>query len=379
MSTPSPPPGYLDPSILTNAIHDDWKDLVNPQDSLVNQFLSIGKRCVALPDADMQWPLIAAFVMSNPKWCQCLPALFLYGKEGSGKSQLGTLIAEFRESEIFNAKSSPTSVRNSLHERKYIPDTEESQEQDGAMLFIDNVYINTFLNPSQDLLTQIFLGGYKKKTDTVSIAIPGAGGNKRFRTFANRVISSVDPIHASYELRELARRLVLVKLQKLEDIKDCDFNLETALNVEKINFEGFFDSYWEFWNKPSTINDLIISHKSIARRPSKFPSDRWEQFKDLIATGLTCGLWKEKGEAIDYCLSYLEWMSNFLSEKTQLEQFLDSWINGIALVSQSSITSKIAEWKESGAIYQKPRQRELDSAMLKLGYKLDRDVWIKES
>jgi hypothetical protein len=364
---------YIAPSDFFQDIYGDWHQYQHSNPA--QTFRALLEHSIALPDPSIQIPLITAFAVSNPKFSLCLPALFIYGREGTGKSTLGTLLSHFRDAEIFNEKSTMASIRNYINYSKYIPETDEQQERDGALLFLDNVYQRTFYGTD---LAQIFLGGYKRSSDQITIASPGTGSNIRFRTFCNRVYTSVDPLHTCYSLRELTRRSCLVYCERLERIQGCEFNLETAIDVDNINWEGFYWHYAGWWQSADNLIELKACYHGLKRRPSKIPSDRWEHLKDLAAIGIVLGIWADKSTMSAYFRDYLDWLESQLSLKSALEQLIESAIpQDCPLIPNSFLKKKKQEWLDSGTLLDNPRRDEIPDCMLRLGYTATKDGWKK--
>ena len=360
---------YIDNSLFFRQVSQDWKEYCKGE-TISEKLLSILQACICLPDPQIQLPLVASFALANPKFSRCLPALFLYGKPGSGKSSLGKVIAQWRGGKIHSETTTYAGLRNYLHFCKFHnteDENEEPREKDGALLFLDNVYASTFEGDKGVL----FLAGYKRSDDTVEIATPGTGQNMQFHTFSSRVFSSIEPLHTDYDLRELSRRTVLIHCQQLHEF-DNGFDLDNSIDPDNIDWEGFNSLYWQWWNEPSNIIKLQSCYKNNGkqlRKPKWLDAGRWEQIKDLVAVGIATGVWTDWPTALQYFRDYFDWLGEKLSVKSQLEMLLEAKIPvGVYSVENVIINKWLKQWLEDGFFLERPRGKEVQAAMLKLGF-----------
>jgi hypothetical protein len=367
---------YIDNSRFFASVSSSWQEYFRG-DNLAEQFLSVAQSCTCLPEPHIQWPLIASFALANPKFSRCLPALFLYGKPGSGKSSLGKVIAQWRGGKIHSETTTYAGLRNYLHFTKFYgseSEDEEPREKDGALLFLDNVYASTFEGDKG----MLFLAGYKRSDDTVEIATPGTGQNMQFHTFSSRIFSSIEPLHTDYSLRELARRTVLINCQPLTEFEN-DFDADSSLDPDSVNWEGFNSVYWRWWNDAKNIlllQTCYMNQGKRVRRPKKIDAGRWEQIRDLTAVGIATGIWADWPTAIDYWVRYFDWLNEKLSIKSQLEQLFQSKIDAdINCVPIAIISKWLKEWQDDGLFIDKPRHKDVANAMQKMGFTLKAKEW----
>jgi hypothetical protein len=108
-------------------------------------------------------------------------------------------------------------------------DEECEFEKDGATLLFDNVYCSTFTQNPQ--LLALILSGYDKSSDKLMIA-SAMGENIIFRTFSSKIISSVEPLWLDAKLKELSRRLLIIRHQRTEELGEID--LEGKIDLDSI-------------------------------------------------------------------------------------------------------------------------------------------------
>lgn len=373
---------YIDPKELLGEIQQSWKDIYNPTLSRYEATYNLLGGLVALPDYKIQLPNLVVHLWTNVKWAQVLPILFCFGREGSGKSTALRICSKLHDAELFNGETSTfASMRNELQLKKFIDESNE-YEADGACLLYDNCGIDTFAKDADKL--NLMLGGYNKATDSCSIAIPGAGENMVFRTAATRIISSVEPIHAAYQLREFRRRMTFCFHETLDYLPKESLGFYESLgahDIDSINWAGFDDVYHGFWgNRANCLT--YAQHLKKMRRPKGIESRQWEYCKYLIATGLAIGAWRDTSEAYRYYEQYFEYVkASTSSSEGTLEVYAREFLEALGnpeSFENSLLIQHLDSKVKAKYFLEKPKAKEIESVFLSCGYKLSKGEWHKQ-
>lgn len=369
---------YIDPSEILAEIQVNWRDYWQG-DSPYERTKNLLSYLVAFPHPEIQIPLVASYLWTNPKFSSVLPVLFCYGQPGSAKSNLAIIASKLRLSDPLNADNcTPVSLRNTCNAQKFL-DEEKQYEADGALLILDNVGGDTF-QQKKDLLA-LFLGGYKRGQDKVQIGGKD-GTNIDFYTFSSRIISSVEPIHLQWALRELASRCWVMLHKPLELIpesvlKGQIFDIEQAIKPEDVNWKDFCQEYLNLWGNRVNCK-MFATHKSSLRNTEKFSSRRWEMARDVLVTGLLIEAWETPKEAKRCLLDYYDLMDSYEYSSSPLEEVLgEDFIPKIAgdEVDNSLLVSFIDLKTSQKVFLEKPRGKAIEDAMKRLGWKQRKDKW----
>ena len=256
---------YIDPAEILADILSDWREYWIGE-SVYQRTAHLLSHMVALPHPEVQIPLIISYLWTNPKFSSVLPILFCFGQPGSAKSNLAIIASKLRESDPLNADNcTAVSLRNTCNSQKFL-DEDKQYEADGALLILDNVGSDTF-QMNKNLLA-LFLGGYKRGQDKVQIGGKD-GANIEFYTFSSRIISSVEPLHLEWSLRELASRCWVMPHQCLERLSQDTldrqgFEAEGAIKPEDVNWLGFSSEYLSLWGNKANCK-LFASYKKVSQ------------------------------------------------------------------------------------------------------------------
>ncbi len=301
--------GYLNPAEFYADTLESWEDLWDKSKSLYDNLRSIISDTVFLPDRDIQLPVAISYIFTSQKWAKVLPLMLCYGREGTGKSTLTKFASLIRKAEILGQSSTFASIRNELNRSRWI-DEEGAIERDGASLLFDNVYASTFtLNPS---LLSLILSGYDRSSDKLMIAST-MGENIIFRTFSSKVISSVEPLWLDARLKELSRRLIVIRHQRLEDLASEYESFENRLDLDSVSWEGIEKLYLDFWMSRAVVEVYVKTRKQLTKRgkksftiPDTLPSEKWAISVDVICTGICLGAWGGVQEAVNHLGRFFE-------------------------------------------------------------------------
>lgn len=386
---------YIDPSQLYTEALDSYETLWNTQASLWDNFKALLDSSIALPDHEIQSPVVIAYSLANQKWAKTLPILFLYGKEGSAKTQIIKLNKALHQSTIYGVDCTFASIRNELQAMKWLEKDEERElHRDGAMLLFDNIYPDTFLRDEK--LLAMMLRSYESANDVVTIAGP-MGENIVFRTFTSKIMSSVQSFAPIHSLRELNRRMLTIRTKALRDMKPDELTHvpDDILDLDSINFEGLNWEYTKFWNDVIVCNSYVQNRKQLTRSNSSankylksvVTEEKAKIVVDLICTGMVTGGFTSLEHGIDTFGAYfdlhakrtagdmpasIEIFKKFIEDYCLLRGDL---AKEIPVGEIKSIADDLNDnWKAEKRISQK----EITEIMASLGWTLDgpRKVWV---
>ena len=258
-----------------------WEQVYNYDLSYPENLLNLFRQAVILPQ-DF-YSILTAYTLLPSVLCKRVPYLFLYGISGSGKSTIGKLIAYIHNITITSSETTYAAIRNSLRERKHkyitisqddpiFPERNKLVEANAFMVWED-ISSKTFLAKPE--IYNMFKFGYDKSCDTIQMSSDIKGQNETFRCFCPKVFSSIDPIHALDDFKELRRRLIVIPTNKIEN----DSNL---LDIDTIDFTGFNFLFQKYWNIEQASIWLTI-RKALPRRFKGLSSTESAISQDVIA------------------------------------------------------------------------------------------------
>lgn len=341
--------------------------------SFIENIKDIFNRSVLLPESNLQLPIVLAYSCVPSALCNRLPILCLFGDRGTGKSTLTSLIAAIHGQKILSAATTFAAIRNYVaSNRWWLP--QEQREEKNFMLLFDNVNPTTFSN---EQLYTLFLNGYDRKTDLIQIS-KGAGENMLFRVFSPKVLSTVHQLFAYPNLSELHRRLMVIRFSKLDKMPDADNWLENRIDIENLDLSWLHREFNIFWNDEERCKDFV-SHKRTLKKPKTISTENWAISHDIIATGLTVGLWENKHDAYFALSEYWDWINQFIDSKGALKLLLKDYIKEQSVfwekglqkyLSCKEVKSNVDKWKQDGKLELFPTQKIMIDLMADLGWTL---------
>lgn len=280
---------------------DYWTPL---EDELtVGELVTHHLKLVTLGLKEFEYKLLASFALMQSSLCSIAPVIQLLGSEGSGKSQIAIAIGELTGQELFVGGSTGASIKNHINKIRWVDPTVMTYEKN-CLLLCDNANRSTF---ESDEALAAFLNGYNRKTDKQFIS-NGKGENIDFRTFCPKLITTVWQI----ESKELLRRTLIIKTQKSVELKD-------VVETESIDWNSGKLAIKKFWATPQnwTIFAELRQAFTKASKP-RHSKEYWILLRDILATGITAGVFRSLGDAIE---SAAEWLD--IASKPRI-QIIDS-------------------------------------------------------
>lgn len=425
----------IDYSIFLNDSSDSWEQIYDKNIKFSGNLQNIIANSVFLPNASIQIPIVAAYILTPSALSKILPILFCYGKQGTGKSTIGKIASKVHGVSIFNAETTFAAFKNATNQRRWDMSDEENPKEKNAICILDDIKEEFFREKPQ--FYSILKSGYDRNTDTMEIASNSAGQNLTFRTFCTKIIGSVSNLHCNPKFRELQRRLIIIRHKRFESLttkekQECyflshkpiknnfglfpnekDITLETndiklaanwdgsnRLDIDNYDWTNFDNFYKDFWQDINNCVCFAKIRKRLSKRkkdfelPTVFDSHNWIISIDLIACGITAGIWDNLEEALKAVGKFWEWSNSKIETENSatlklLNEFIQKEIETIkrlnAEIGDESIPYSInplklknflAECNNKGQLDMLPNTQNILDCMEQLGWRLDKRKWI---
>lgn len=268
---------------------DTNKALINGN-SIGEKIVNLFKMTVNIPHPDISYPLLAAYASIPSVLADILPILELRGEPGSGKSECIKIFARLTGS-VLNARSTAASIKNDINQIRWVDPSTFSIEKN-CFYLLDNADSEFF--EERDVLTAL-LNGYDRYTDKQSIS-NGKGQNIPFYVFCPKIFTTVWRINSS----EIKRRLLTIKFKS-------GLKLDSLSNPDTLGINSLKKELIDHWNSPE---NWISWHEHQLRARKMFPSShslqQWKLVGDVIASGLSTGVWTSLEAAFSFFEAYFD-------------------------------------------------------------------------
>lgn len=402
-----------DYAMFRSAATDDWTELVEGDD-FAEYLVSLVPQCVMLPRGDFQLPIVLSYLMLPSALCRHVPILFSHGSPGTGKSELAKLACLIHGIRPIGSNSTPTSLRNAIMSNRFGEPVEGQyyEREKHAVLAWEDVNPQEMRKHEGALFNLLKLG--IDRSATIQIASKD-GKNLEFYPFSPKYISSIHPIYAEYDFRELIRRVLVVQHKRFDNWVNSDYSHayegmkpHDLIDLETYDWDGLQNEFQKYWSDLGRLEHWVSVQKYLSKKKGHgIEKPLWKISKDIIACGVVCGFWNAEVEAIDHMRDYWQWhKENVESQASALQKVLAAFIES----SCSDIEKRNQICRESGALNLiqplevNPKElkdyvsramgngdielgtsyREVNSAMLNLGWKLNLNTqgqsrWMKSS
>ncbi|NEP42221.1 MAG: hypothetical protein F6K35_24580 [Okeania sp. SIO2H7] len=328
---------------------DNWRELVDNNATLGSRILSIFQQCTQLPKPELQLPVLVGLTMLPTAIVNIAPIGVAYGPSGSGKSDLGVIIAGCYNIPILSSSTTYAGLRNHIMMHKYYDPDSCNYEKHLCIVFDD-------LGPralENDAVFTLLKTGHARKTALTKIAVPG-GGSLEFNTFCTKFLTSINPFWEEAEYLELKRRCVVFRTQKNSDYDGID--------PKEIDFSGLSVELDYFWRN----EQQRTVYKHFLSKYRKHPN------KELLAS-ISCVLGMTSDETKQLFNQFWEF-TNAHSIGDPLVEFLKQEIKDRKFdkVYTQHIKLLIGNAKTKGII-DRANTKEISRALKALGYKLISD------
>jgi len=361
------------------------------------------------PHHDIQYRVVANYLILPGALLEVCPILFLCGKQGSGKSQVGIFASHIHKTTVFSADSTYASIRNHISNNKKRliklptanPDdiAEYKEIENNIFLVWDDLDSNLLAEDKQ--LYRLLKTGYNRSTSTIQISSSQVGKNLVFDAFSPKIISSVTNVTLEPRFRELSRRCLVIETQILEELNQAckaknpnfvEYTAKHLINFLSYEFAGLHESFNEFWEDTEMLKDygLILKEvDAVLKQQQNFISvDKASLVRELIAVGVISTQFNSVIEGVELYLEFFnlknlavennnqllrDEITNLLAkELAQIDTFNEKYKARLDYtVKSSSIWGFIDHLVETGMIAAKPTVLELNQLLLDIGWFLD--------
>jgi hypothetical protein len=340
-------------------------------------------------------------MLCSSKWSKILPILFCYGEKGTGKSTIAKIAAKLHATELCSASDTFASLRNKLNERWLGDDF--SSEIDGVLLAWDNIYASTFEADAEKRVYGMFLYGYDKSSDAISIANRD-GTNSRFRTFCPKIISSVEALHTNPSFTELQRRLLIVYHKKADKFTSAEKEGKQIEDVDLLDFDyyswtDFDEIFSNLWNDLHFLKQYVANRKRLLKANHKqIKREQWIVSIDIMCVMLTCEFFDKPSQAVDFMYEFFKLQSSHTSgSRTATHEKLLEFIESETKFLMEQNAQIIASGREprpvcipprklkdyvtalqlDGALDTKSDTKTIVNVMSEIGFKLTKTGWMR--
>jgi hypothetical protein len=257
----------------------------------------------------------------------------------------------------------------------------------------DDVDSSVFAN-SPDLY-RLFKFGSNRATDKIILSSKEIGENLEFHCFCPKIFSSISPLHLDDRFRELRRRLIVIPCRRVEELADerkSELNIEDGswqsnlLDLDTWDWKGFntvFDDFWDI-----DLASAFVTIRRVLSQTAKGLSSQQRSISlDLLACGITSGVWTDEEVALDRIKTYWKWYKAETEKNTGLGSLLKQYIsqetknakngNRDLAIYTSQLRSQIQLWVDQGWLYEKPKPTAVKEMMLDAGLRHDQGKWIR--
>ncbi len=384
-----------------DGVSNTWREIYKASQPLSWNLLSILEQTILLPH-DF-YDLIAAYFLLPSALCRVIPYLFLHGQSGSGKSTVAKIASYLHGININSSSDTFAGIRNSLDARRkgyaevVDPDDPEKTwnkyvERNTCMVW-DDINAQTFT--TQPNLYNMLKFGTDKSTSKITLSSKEVGENLEFECFCPKIFSSITPLHLDDRFRELKRRLIVIPCSRVEELSDeRKAELEIVddswqgrlLDLSAYNWKGFSEEFDTFWDL--SMAEVFLSTRSILAKSVKGLSSQQRAISlDLLATGITSGVWEDENVAVERIKAYWKWFKKETEKNAGLGGLLRDYLKqeetnakngGRPLqIHTHELRNRVDNWVTQGWLFEKPKSAQVKEMMLDLGMRLQQGIWRK--
>ena len=384
-----------------DGISNTWREIYKASQPLSWNLLSILEQTILLPH-DF-YDIITAYFLLPSALCRVIPYLFLHGQSGSGKSTVAKIASYLHGVNINSSSDTFAGIRNSLDTRRRgyaeVADPDDAEktwnkyvERNTCMVW-DDINAQTFT--SQPNLYNMLKFGTDKSTSKITLSSKEVGENLEFECFCPKIFSSITPLHLDDRFRELKRRLIVIPCSRVEELPDerkaelgivDDSWQGRLLDLSAYDWGGFSKQFDEFWDLE--MAEMFLTTRSVLAKSVKGLSSQQRAISlDLLATGITSGVWEDENVAVERIKAYWKWFKKETEKNAGLGGLLKEYIKqeetnakngGRPLqIHTHELRNRVDNWVTQGWLFEKPKSAQVKEMMLDLGLRLQQGIWRK--
>lgn len=390
---------------------EPWEEIYDDSLSLAENLLSILQQSIVLPNGRVQRRIAIAYILTPSVLAKVLPILFCWGLPGSGKSLLGYLASVVHGVPVCGSDFTPAALRRLINECKYT--NQEQQEGEKPFLIIlDDIDPSIFgLGDAKTELFRMFKYGYDRNTSRVAIAGMGRE-NVYFDVFVGKIVSSVHAIYSMPGFSEFERRCLVLFHKKfsaftqqelLDEGLTSSFDPAQLLDLKGFSWTGFDNKFKETWNDHRRCLEWVHNRRALKSRRANYTRERgisperWTISTDLLATGVTLGIWPNLIAACDDIAAYWQYydsrfndsqaailkiLRTFIEEETRAARAVNEALKSagndsyIPLeISPEKLKKRLELHQAKGELDLTPQTKTVVACMFQLGWRLDVGKW----
>jgi hypothetical protein len=391
-----------------------YSSMVDTSIPLPDQVSEIVRCGCLFPNHDIQYRLVANYLILPSALMDIVPILFLCGKQGSGKSQVGILASKLHKSPIFSSASSFAAIRNALTNHRIKTYTIPKKNPD-EMPEIISVEANIFLiwddlDPSllieQKQLYRILKNGYNRSTSEIQISSEKVGNNLSFNCFSPKLISSVNNLTLDPRFREFKRRCLLIETKPLEELNQelrrvnpnhLNYSSRQLFDFSIYDWSGFYESFNSFWDDEELLKEYPKRLKEMSemlKEPREgITANLQSVCCEMLAIGVLADIYNSTKEAIELFSEFCNLSNNtqkrnyqqlhsklseyVSNEKTQIDIFNKRFKSDLPYrIKVSMLNTFIESLIIGGDLLAKPSPNEIRDIMLELGWYLSYNEYV---
>lgn len=340
---------------------NSWEMFYNDHYSYPQNFIYFLKKGIALEHEEVMSKIIASIAVHNSKVAKILPIIYTFGKSGTGKSQLGYLIAAFRNQapNIFSGASTFAGIRNTLDDLRWINSLEPrdfslANERPYLLVWAD-VKESDFRKADGSLFTMFRCGSYRTE-EKIKIS-DGHGGTFTFHCFGLKVVSTTDLFVLRPEWDELHRRCLFLPMKAFGDLPPdymAEFEEREKIDFYSINWSGIEAKYDAHWTpeRALTIQQMYRNKNKMFSYAKKhyehLTTRRLEISFDLMIQGYVSDIFASLEDCYNVWNNYWGIVSQVLTnaEKPPLRQILEQLVDAAIARTEQANQVFLANGKE---------------------------------
>lgn len=347
-------------------------------DSLYANVRRLIDETVTLPRHDIQATIASVYMLVPSALANVVPILYCYGKRGSGKSTLLKLASALYAVTVNNPGTTFASVRNEYNKNRWADYTNFLGEKNTILLF-DNVNKSTF---SDEKLYNLFLVGYDRKTDKMSISL-GNGENLYFYVFGTKIMSSIHPHYNDAQLSELKRRVYPLFHKPIDDLHQST----ELLDVDSLDLKEYRNAIAFYWNDLTNAKSYLTVRQSLKyKKSSGLTREQFLISRDVLATGLISKAWLSVDNAYECLTEYFALTAGNKDGHSALSQVIKIFLAksesnyaqaqsmGIAYpvgFPPSELKNALSVARNNGELLDSPRADDVQALLRESGYRLE--------
>jgi hypothetical protein len=277
---------YCDFAAIRAESTETWQEAIKwDGKSDISLYRSLLDQTVKLPYPDIQENILLAALLTPSALANMLPIIFCCGVSGSGKSNIGKLALSIWGNNPMLASDTFSGIKRQL--QLMATAMHNGKEYDLSCVMVWDDISKAIMNQSPALYA-VLKSSYSRKTSITTMAKPDTAREiESFKTFTLKVFSSVYRFYADQEFCELARRMLVIHCAKSDEADDL-------LDFDAVSWDGLDKITHQFWTNNTVNCDKFNRYRkelqAYAKKNKPLPPDRSSLCKDVLATGLTLGI-----------------------------------------------------------------------------------------